>query len=50
MEMAKEKIPALLKLLIDANVEVYEVSPNNSLESIYLTLTGKERGGVCSVL
>ena len=50
MEMAKEKIPALLKLLIDANVEVYEVSPNNSLENIYLALTGKERGGVCGVL
>ena len=46
METAKENIPKLLKNLIDENVEVYEVSPDNSLESIYLTLTAKKRGKV----
>ena len=46
METAKENIPKLLKNLINENVEVYEVSPDNSLESIYLTITAKKRGKV----
>ncbi len=44
IKLQKDKIPELVKTLVDQAINISEISPNNSLESIYLALTGKKDG------
>ncbi len=46
IETAKSIIPGIVKELVKKDVEVFEISPSNNLESIYLTLTEKERDNI----
>lgn len=43
-ESKKDKIPVLINALVKQSINIFEVSPNNSLESIYLSLARKKDG------
>lgn len=43
IKVSKGRIPEIVSRLVNVGIQIYEVAPNNNLESIYLSLT--ENGG-----
>lgn len=42
IKISKERIPEMITRLVNMGIKIYEVTPNNKLENIYLSLTEKE--------
>lgn len=52
VKISKDRIPELITQLVNMGIQIYEVTPNNKLENIYLSLTEKKentRSNLCVV-